>query len=77
MDLIEDGVLRRRARHAITENLRVMAFMDALREGNTAKIAEIITASHESLRYDYEVSGLELDTMVEIARKQPAVWHRV
>ncbi len=71
LDLIEDDVLRRRARHAITENLRVMAFMDALREGNTAKIAEIITASHESLRYDYEVSGLELDTMVEIARKQP------
>ena len=64
-------MLRRRARHAITENLRVLAFMDALNAGDTAKIAEIITASHESLRNDYEVSGLELDTIVEIARKQP------
>lgn len=71
LELIADDVLRRRARHVITENLRVLAFMEALKAGDTEKIAEIITTSHTSLRYDYEVSGLELDTMVEIACKQP------
>lgn len=70
LELIEDDVLRRRARHVITENLRVLAFMEALKRGNSKQIAEIITASHESLRYDFEVTGLELDTMVAIARKQ-------
>ncbi|MBD8976178.1 galactokinase [Veillonella magna] len=71
LDYIADEVLRRRARHALTENLRVLRFMDALRAGDTNEIAEILTASHTSLQQDYEVSGKELDTMVTIARQQP------
>lgn len=71
LDFVEDEVNRRRAKHAITENLRVLAFMDALRTHDMESIKDIITASHESLRYDYEVSGRELDTIVAIARKQP------
>ena len=70
LDFVEDEVNRRRAKHAITENLRVLAFMDALRTHDMEAIKDIITASHESLRYDYEVSGRELDTIVGIARKQ-------
>lgn len=70
LEYVENEVNYRRAKHAITENLRVVDFMHALRTKDMAKIKDIITASHESLRYDYEVSGLELDKIVEIARAQ-------
>lgn len=70
LDFVEDEVNRRRAKHAITENLRVVEFMKALRTKDMDKIKEIITASHESLRYDYEVSGPQLDRIVQIARAQ-------
>ncbi|MDY3974861.1 MAG: galactokinase [Veillonella caviae] len=70
LDYVENEVNRRRAKHAITENLRVVEFIQALRSKDMDKIKEIINASHESLRLDYEVSGLELDKIVEIARAQ-------
>lgn len=64
-------VVYRRARHVITENDRCVAFRDALDKGDLRKIGELMRASHESLRDDYEVSSKELDAMTEAAWKAP------
>lgn len=71
--LIENEVTRKRARHAVCENDRVKACMNALNEGNLTKVGELLNASHVSLRDLYEVTGVELDTMVEEAWKIPGV----
>ncbi len=65
--------IRRRCRHVITENQRVLDGMAALQEGNLDAFGNLMNASHESLRTDYEVSCEELDIMVEIARSLPGV----
>lgn len=65
MDL--DGVLARRARHVITENERTIAASEALRAGDAAGLGRLMTASHRSLRDDFEVSGDALNTIVDIA----------
>lgn len=64
---LKDEKLRKRTRHAYTENLRVLEFKKALLNKDIAKIAEIINQSHVSLRDDFEVSCKELDTLVELA----------
>jgi galactokinase len=46
----------------------------ALQEGDLNRFGELMNASHESLRRDYEVSSKELDVLVEIARQQPGVF---
>ena len=61
-------VIRRRCRHVITENARVLESAEALKAGDLARFGERVNASHDSLRDDYEVSGPELDLLVEIAR---------
>lgn len=66
-------VLKKRARHVVTENTRVFSAVAALKSGDLRKLGELINASHESLRDDFEVSCSELDTMVTIARRQPGV----
>ncbi len=72
-DKMED-VLFRRARHIITENLRVQATSAALRAGGLKTVGQALRASHDSLRDDYEVSCYELDVMVEIANAQPGCY---
>lgn len=67
-------VLRRRARHVISENARVLQAVDALRAGAVERFGALLYASHASLRDDYEVSSLELDAIVEIARQTPGVF---
>jgi len=62
--------LLRRARHVVTENQRVMDSVAALGRGDIEHFGKLINASHESLRDDFEVSCAELDTMVELARKE-------
>lgn len=57
--------IRRRARHVITENNRVWAFQQAMREGALKRAGSLLLASHASLRDDYEVSCRELDAMVK------------
>ena len=64
-------ILRRRARHVVTENHRVLEAVKVLEEGDLERFGELMNASHESLRDDYEVSSKELDTLVELAWKQP------
>ncbi len=66
---IADETIRRRVRHCVTENERVREAVAALEAGNLARLGELLAASHVSLRDDYEVTGLELDTLFEEARK--------
>ena len=71
--LITDETVRKRATHVIEENDRVKLAADALEDNNLAGFGRLMYASHNSLRDLYEVSGIELDTIVEFARTQPAV----
>lgn len=64
---------RKRARHIIYENRRVLDSVEALRLGDIAAFAMQIDASHESLRDDFQISCRELDIMVEAARRQAGV----
>jgi len=67
--LIEDETVRRRIKHVIYEDERVLASVEALKNGDINKFGQYMNMSHDSLRYDYEVTGDELDAMVEEARK--------
>ena len=66
-------VTRKRCRHVITENQRVMDAVAALEAGDLGRFGALMNASHVSLRDDYEVSCAELDAMVEAAWRQPGV----
>jgi galactokinase len=66
-------VLFRRARHVVSENGRVLEAVRVLEAGDLERFGELMNASHDSLRDDYEVSSKELDTLVELAWKQPGV----
>ena len=57
-----------RLRHVVTENERVIEATKALKEDNLNKFGLLLYASHDSLRDDYEVTGKELDTLVEGAK---------
>jgi galactokinase len=65
-----DELIRRRARHVITENRRTLSAETAMRAGDPVAMGRLMNASHESLRCDYEVSSKELDVMVAVAREQ-------
>jgi galactokinase len=71
-DATQDGG-HKRARHIITENARVLAFVEALAINNRKALGELMAASHESLRTDYEVSCPELDAMVAAANQCPGL----
>jgi galactokinase len=64
-------ILLRRARHVVSENERVLEAVRVLEQGDVERFGELMNASHVSLRDDYEVSSKELDTLVELAWKQP------
>ncbi len=67
--LIEDENLLKRARHVVSEIKRTKDAVVELKAGNLKKFGGLMNASHDSLRDDYEVTGVELDTLVEEARK--------
>jgi galactokinase len=69
-----DGVLLQRARHVVTENIRVEAFAAAVTLGDCEEMGKLITESHRSLRDDYEVSCPELDFLVDTSLEIPGVW---
>lgn len=71
--LINDDILIRRARHAVFENQRTLKAIKYLKENNLVEFGKLVNASHISLHYDYEVTGIELDTLVEAAWQQPGV----
>ncbi len=68
-DKIEDDTIRRRARHVVSEIKRTQDAIKELKAGNLGNFGKLMNESHDSLRDDYEVTGFELDTMVEEARK--------
>ena len=72
-DLIKREVRQRRAKHAVYENQRTLKAVDALKAGNLEEFGKLMNASHVSLRDDYEVTGIELDTLVENAWEQEGV----
>ncbi|MBL1058655.1 galactokinase [Ligilactobacillus salivarius] len=71
--LIEDENRLKRARHAVWENQRTMQAQAALEEGDLEKFGRLVNASHVSLEHDYEVTGIELDTLAHTAWKQKGV----
>ena len=66
-------VVRKRARHVVSENARTWLSVEALKRGDLATFGRAMLASHASLRDDYEVSCPQLDTMVEAALKVEGV----
>jgi galactokinase len=75
--VLSDDVLRRRARHVVTEIARVRAAVAALRQHDLVEVGRLFDASHASLRDDYEVSCDELDVSVEAARAAGALGARM
>jgi len=67
LEFIKDEVLKKRAHHVITENERVDEAVAALKSKNMIAFGKLLTESHQSLKHDYEVSGFELDTLVDAA----------
>ena len=67
---VKDEILQKRAKHCIYENARVLAAVKALNGGDLKKLGALLNESHESLKTDYEVTGIELDTLAETAQKQ-------
>lgn len=64
---ITDPVAKKRARHVVSEVARTDAAVEALRRGDISSFGQLMTASHISLRDDYEVTGPELDALAEAA----------
>ena len=71
--LIQDENRLKRARHAVLENQRTLQAQAALQAGDLEKFGRLMNASHVSLEHDYEVTGLELDTLVHTAWEQEGV----
>ncbi|GFH43097.1 galactokinase [Lactococcus hodotermopsidis] len=71
--LINDEILEKRAKHAVYENGRTLKAKAALVAGDLVTFGQLLNASHESLKTDYEVTGIELDTLAETAQTLPGV----
>lgn len=67
-------LLRKRCRHVISENARVLRATQALRANNLQEFGRLMRQSHESMRDDFEISCAEMDLLVELAEKQDGVY---
>lgn len=72
-DAIKDATRQKRAKHAVYENQRTIKAVQALKANDIGLFGKLMNASHVSLRDDYEVTGIELDTLVEEAWKVDGV----
>lgn len=72
-DAIKNAVRQRRAKHAVYENQRTIRAVEALKNQDVELFGKLMNASHESLRYDYEVSCEEIDILVDLAQAMPGV----
>lgn len=68
--VIKDDVIMRRVRHCVTEMQRVGLAVSAMKAGDMRRLGELLRASHESLKTDYEVTGIELDTLSDCANER-------
>jgi galactokinase len=69
-----DPITLRRARHVVTENARTLAAAQAMRDGNALQLGRLMSASHVSLRDDFEVSSPELNAIVDCAWREAACY---
>ena len=67
-----DPLIYKRVKHVITENERVYRFIEEMKDDNVYNMGQILNESDESLRCDYEVTGLHLDTLTSVSRNHPA-----
>lgn len=72
-DLIKSPIRQKRAKHAVYENQRTLKAQKELSAGNLAEFGKLMNQSHISLRDDYEVTGVELDTLAALAWEQSGV----
>ena len=77
LDQLPDPVLKRRVRHVVTENARVLEAADVLRAGRIADLAPLLDAAHESMRDDFEITVPQVDLAVETARASGALGARM
>ena len=77
LDQLPDPVLKRRVRHVVTENARVLEAADVLRGGRIADLAPLLDASHESMRDDFEITVPQVDLAVETARSSGSLGARM
>ncbi len=73
VEALDDDVLRRRGRHIVSENLRVLAMIDAFAAGDVVAAGRLLDEGHRSLAEDYETSSDEVDAMVARVRATPGV----
>ena len=71
---LEQVAHNKRGRHVVTENARVLAFVDAARAGDLETMGKLFLESHASMRDDYEISCPEIDFLVEAATKIPGCY---
>ncbi|MET7392715.1 galactokinase [Dactylosporangium sp. NPDC005572] len=74
---LDDEVMRRRVRHVVTEDQRVLDTVAALRAGSLRAVGSLMTASHESMRDDYEITVPQVDTAVRVALEHGAYGARM
>jgi galactokinase len=74
---LPDELMRRRVRHVLSENARVLAAVAVLKAGQVADIAELLDASHTSMRDDFEITVPTVDLAVETARASGALGARM
>ncbi|HET9778096.1 MAG TPA: galactokinase [Propionibacteriaceae bacterium] len=77
LDRLPDPVMRRRVRHVVTENSRVLEAVKILRTGRIVDLAPLLDASHESMRDDFEITVPQVDLAVETARTSGALGARM
>jgi len=76
--VIKNSLARKRAKHCVYENERVLKALEVLNvQKNIEKFGELLNESHQSLKHDFEVTGIELDTIVSIAKNSGAIGSRM
>ena len=69
-DILENQIIKKRAKHAVYENQRTLKAKEALSNNDLELFGKLMVESHKSLKEDYEVTGIELDTLVDLANNQ-------
>jgi galactokinase len=72
VEKLKNNILQKRAKHVVSENKRVKKAVLALKNKKLKQFGQLMNESHESLKKDYEVTGFELDFLVEICQKNEA-----
>jgi galactokinase len=77
LNQLPDPVIKRRVRHVVSENARVLEAVKVLRNGRIADLAPLLDASHSSMREDFEITVPPVDLAVEVARASGALGARM